>query len=281
LIENSFNDRHDMRKSEFYDSIEYVVFFRDDVRNDFDDCLIDLVLDDLEKIDVFRVCYFFDDVVEINCDKREKKEINQTLSFCFFNENHDVVWTTKKWNNEFERRWTILCSFNEFSRLLSIFDDAEHDVSMSDSKNLSNNSFFDDSRFSLNLKNLFCVSLSDELVLKRSSNLICSSSCQIACFVEFENDASRCFEFWCKCVYNFCYCWTNELDISVYLIFVERLRNWLIEKQIIENAFKFFHVQTISIKSLERCRFIYENVQNDFDEIMIRIMIQIRTCFAD
>jgi hypothetical protein len=80
-----------MRKSEFYDSIEYVVFFRDDVRDDFDDCLIDLVLDDLEKVDALRVRYFFDDVVEIDCDKRKKKEINQTLSFCFFSENHDVV----------------------------------------------------------------------------------------------------------------------------------------------------------------------------------------------
>jgi hypothetical protein len=249
-----------MRKNEFYDSIEYVVFFRNDVWDDFDDCLTDLVLDDFEEIDALRVCYFFDDVVEIDCDKRKKKEINQTLSFCFFNKNHDVVWATKKWDNEFKRRWAIFCSFDELSRFLSIFDDAEHDVSMSDSKNFSNDSLFDDSRFSSDLKNLFCVFLNDEFVLKRSWSLICLNSCQIACFVEFENDANRCLEFWCKCVYSFCYCWTDELDINVYLILVERLRNWLIEKQIIENVLKFFHVQTISIKSLEECRLIYENV---------------------
>jgi hypothetical protein len=93
-----------MRKSELYDSIEYVVLFRSDVRSDFDDCLIDLVLDDLEKIDALRICCFLDDVVEIDCDRRRKEEIDQTLSFCFFNENHNVVRTTKKRNDEFERR---------------------------------------------------------------------------------------------------------------------------------------------------------------------------------
>jgi hypothetical protein len=93
-----------MRKSELYDSIEYVVLFRSDVRNDFDDCLTDLVLDDLEKVDALRVCYFLDDVVEIDCDRREKEEVDQTLSFCFLNESHDVVRTTKKRNDEFKKR---------------------------------------------------------------------------------------------------------------------------------------------------------------------------------
>jgi hypothetical protein len=93
-----------MRKSELYDSIEYVVFFRDDVRNDFDDCLTDLVLDDLEKVDALRICCFLDDVVEIDCDKREKKEIDQTLNLCFLNENHNVVRTTKKRDDEFKKR---------------------------------------------------------------------------------------------------------------------------------------------------------------------------------
>jgi hypothetical protein len=93
-----------MRKSELHDSIEYVVFFRDDVQDDFDDCLIDLVLDDLEEIDVLRICYFLDDVVEIDCDKRKKKEVDQTLSFCFFNESHNVVRATKKRDDEFKKR---------------------------------------------------------------------------------------------------------------------------------------------------------------------------------
>jgi hypothetical protein len=93
-----------MRKSEFYDSIEYVVLFRDDVRSDFDDCLIDLVLDDLEKVDAFRVCCFLDDVIEIDCDKRKKEEIDQTLNSCFLDENHSVVRTTKKRSDEFEKR---------------------------------------------------------------------------------------------------------------------------------------------------------------------------------
>jgi hypothetical protein len=47
---------------------------------------------------------------------------------------------------------------------LNIFDRVWHDVSMIDSKNLSNNSFFDRSCFSSNLKGLLCVFLSDELV---------------------------------------------------------------------------------------------------------------------
>jgi hypothetical protein len=137
------------------------------------------------------------------------------LSFCFFNENHDVVWSTKKRNDEFKRRWAILCLFDKLSRFLSIFDRFKHDVSMSDSKNLSNDSLFNDSRFSSDMKCLFCVDfLNDELVLKRSSILICSRSCQIACFVEIENDASRSFKLWDKCVYDVCYHKTNEFDIN-------------------------------------------------------------------
>jgi hypothetical protein len=93
-----------MRESELYDSIEYVVLFRNDVQNDFDDCLIDLVLDDLEEIDALRICCFLDDVVEIDCDKRKKKEIDQTLNFCFLSESHNVVQTTKKRSDEFEKR---------------------------------------------------------------------------------------------------------------------------------------------------------------------------------
>jgi hypothetical protein len=264
-----------MRKSELYDSTKYVVFFWDDVQNDFDDYLIDLVLDDLEKVDVLRICCFLDDVVEIDCDKRKKEEIDQTLNSCFFNENHNVVQTTKKRNDEFEKRWAILSSFDEFSRLLSIFDDAEHDVSMSDSKSLSNDSLFDDFRFFSDVKCLFCVDfLSDELVLKRFSNLICSSSCQMACLVEIENDTNRCLKLWSECADNFCYCSTDEFNVDVDLNCVEMLRR-LIKEQIIENAFVFFHVQTISIESFEEKRLVDWNVQNRFDEKMIRVVIQI------
>jgi hypothetical protein len=100
-----------MRKSEFYDSIKDVVLFRDDVRDDLDDCLIYLVLENLRKIDAFRICWSRY-VVEIRCDEWKKERVYQTLNFCFFNENHDVVWATKKRNDEFERRCAILCSFD-------------------------------------------------------------------------------------------------------------------------------------------------------------------------
>ncbi len=75
LIENSLDDEHDVRKSDFYDSIEYFVLVRDDARDDFDNCLIDFVLDDFEKIDAFRVFCSLD-VVEICCSRRKKKEID-------------------------------------------------------------------------------------------------------------------------------------------------------------------------------------------------------------
>ncbi len=42
----------------------------------------------------------------------KKKWVYQTLNFCFFNENHDVVWATKKRDDKFERRCAILCSFD-------------------------------------------------------------------------------------------------------------------------------------------------------------------------
>ncbi len=139
---------------------------------------------------------------------------------------------------------------------MNIFDDAEHDVSMSDSKNLSNDSLFDDSRFSSDVKCLFCVDfLSDELVLKRSSNLICSNSCQIACLVEVESDTNRCLELCNECADDFCYCSTNELSVDIDLSCVEMLRR-LIKKQIVENAFEFFHVQTISVESFEEKRLV-------------------------
>ncbi len=72
LIENSFDDEHDVRKNELYDLIKYFVFFRDNARSDFDDCLTDFVLDDLEKIDAFRVCCSRN-VVEIRRDERKKE----------------------------------------------------------------------------------------------------------------------------------------------------------------------------------------------------------------
>jgi hypothetical protein len=99
-----------MRKNELYDSIKNVVFFRSDVRNDFDNCLIYLVLEDLRKVDALRI-WWFRYVVEIRCDEKKEERVYQTLSFCFFDENHDVVWATKKEDDEFERRWAILCSF--------------------------------------------------------------------------------------------------------------------------------------------------------------------------
>ncbi len=77
---------------------------------------------------------------------------------------------------------------------MSILDRIEHRVSMSDLKNFSNNSLFDDSRFFSNLKFLIRVFLNDELVLKRSFDLIRLNSCPITCFVKFENDVSRCYE---------------------------------------------------------------------------------------
>jgi hypothetical protein len=282
--ENLFDNRHDVRKNELYDSIENFVFFRSDVRDDFDDCLIDLVLEDLEKIDALRIRWFFCffDVFEIDCDKWEKEEIYQTLSFCVFDENHDVVWATKKRSDKFEKRWAILCSFDELSRFLSVFDRFRHEISMSDSKNLSNDSLFDDFRFSSDMKCLLCVNfLNDELILKRSSSLICSSSCQIACFVEIENDASRCLEFWNKCAYDVCYCRTNEFNINVDLSCVEELRHRLIKEQIIENALEFFDVQTISVESFEECRLINWDIQDRFDEKVIRIVIQIWTSLAN
>ncbi len=164
---------------------------------------------------------------------------------------------------------------------MSIFDCIEYDVLMNDSKNFSNDSFFDDFRFSSDLKCLLCVDfLSDKLVLKRFSSLICSNSCQIACFVEIRSDASRCLKFWSKCVYDFCYCRTNELDVNVDLKCVERLHE-LIEKQIIESVLEFFRVQTISVESLEECDFVDWDVQNCLNEEMIRVVIQIRSCLAN
>jgi hypothetical protein len=56
LIEDLFNNEHDMRKSELNDFVEDFVLFRDNARDDFNDCLINLVLDDLEKIDVLQKC---------------------------------------------------------------------------------------------------------------------------------------------------------------------------------------------------------------------------------
>jgi hypothetical protein len=103
LIEDSLDCEHDVRKNDLYDSIEYFVLARDDARNDFDDCLTDLVLDDLEKINVLRVLCFLD-VVEIRYSERKEKAIDQTLNFYFFDENHCVVRTTKKERDEFERR---------------------------------------------------------------------------------------------------------------------------------------------------------------------------------
>jgi hypothetical protein len=231
-------------------SIENLVFFWDEARSDFNDRLIDLVLDDLEKVDALRICWSFN-VVEIDCSERRKKEIDQILSSCFFDESHDVVWTTKKRRNKFEKREAILCSFSKFSRFLNIFNRFEHDVSMSDSKNFSNDSLFDRFRFSSDLKCLLCVFLNDKLVLKRSLNLICSNACQIADFVEVRNNANRCFELRDRCVFDFCYCRADELDINVYLNLVKKLRRWLIEEQIIENVLEFFHVQTISVESFE------------------------------
>jgi hypothetical protein len=93
-----------MRKNELYDSIEYIVLFQNNVQDDFNDCLIDLVLDNLEKVDALRICCFLDDVVEIDCDRQKEEETDQTLNFCFFNENHNVVRTTKKRSDEFEKR---------------------------------------------------------------------------------------------------------------------------------------------------------------------------------
>jgi hypothetical protein len=90
-----------MRKNELYDSIKNVVFFRNDVRSDFDDYLTYLVLEDLREIDALQVCWFRY-IFEIRCDEWKKERIYQTLNFCFFNESHDVVWTTKKQNDEFK-----------------------------------------------------------------------------------------------------------------------------------------------------------------------------------
>jgi hypothetical protein len=95
LIENSLDDEHNVRKSNLYDSIEYFVLVQSDTRSDFDDCLINLVLDDFEKIDAFRVFCSLD-VVEICCSERKEEEINKTLNFCFLDESHCVVRTTKK-----------------------------------------------------------------------------------------------------------------------------------------------------------------------------------------
>jgi hypothetical protein len=162
------------------------------------------------------------------------------LNFYFFDENHDVVRATKKRRNKFERRWAILCSFNEFSRFLSVFDRIWHDVSIIDSKNLLNNLLLNRSCFSSDLKCLLCVFLNDKLVLKRSSNLICLNSCQIACLVEIRSDASRCFKLWDKYVYNACYCKTNELDVNINLSCIKRLRRELIEKQKVKSVFEFF-----------------------------------------
>jgi hypothetical protein len=53
LIKNLFDDEHDVRKNDFYDSIKYFVLVQNNARDDFDDCLTNLVFDDLEKIDVF------------------------------------------------------------------------------------------------------------------------------------------------------------------------------------------------------------------------------------
>ncbi len=241
LIENSFDDEHDVWKSEFYDLIEYLVFFRNDARDDFDDCLIDFVFDNLEKIDVFRICCSRN-VVEIRRDERKEEWVDQTLNSCFFDENHDVVWTTKKKRREFEWREAIFCLLRELSRFLSVLDRIEHRVSMSDSKSFSNNSLFDDSRFFSDLKCLIRVFLNDELVLKRSSDLIRLNSCQIACFVKFEDDASRCYELRRKCFHRLDDCVTDELDVDIYLSWIRRLRRRLIEEQIIENALEFFHV---------------------------------------
>jgi hypothetical protein len=77
LIEDSFDDEHDMRKSEFDDFVEYFVLFWNDARNDFNNCLTDLVLDDFKKINALWVCCFFDDDVdEIRCDEWKKEQIN-------------------------------------------------------------------------------------------------------------------------------------------------------------------------------------------------------------
>ncbi len=139
---------------------------------------------------------------------------------------------------------------------LSVFNRFEHDLSMIDTKNFFDDSFFNDFNFSSRLKRLFCVFLNDELILKRFSSLIYSSLCQIACLVEIESDASRCFEFWSKCVNDLYYCETNKLNINIDLSCIEELRRKLNEKQIIENVFKFFHVQIISIESFEKYRFV-------------------------
>jgi hypothetical protein len=74
LIKNSLDDWHDVRKNKLDDSIEYFVLFENRARDDFDDYLINFVLDNLEKIDEIRV-FNFDDVVEICHDEWEEEEI--------------------------------------------------------------------------------------------------------------------------------------------------------------------------------------------------------------
>jgi hypothetical protein len=83
LIENLFDDEHDVRKNELYDSIKYFVLFRNRARSDSCDCLTDLILNDLEKFDTFWI-FCSRDVVEIRCDERKKQELDETLNFCFF-----------------------------------------------------------------------------------------------------------------------------------------------------------------------------------------------------
>ncbi len=77
---------------------------------------------------------------------------------------------------------------------------------MINTKCLSNCSCFDDFNSSSCLKRLFCVSLSDELFLKRSLSLIYSSLCQIARFVEIKSNACRDFEFRSECLHYLDYC---------------------------------------------------------------------------
>jgi hypothetical protein len=62
------------------------------------------------------------------------------------------------------------------------------------SKRFSNDAFFACCDCSSDLQSLLRVFLSDKLFLKCSSDLISLSACQIAFFVEFENDSSRDFE---------------------------------------------------------------------------------------
>jgi hypothetical protein len=80
----------------------------------------DFVFCNLEEVNVIWICWFRD-IVEICDDERRKEEIDSTLNFCFFDKNHNVVRTTKKRRDKFERRWTIVCLFDAFSRFLSVF----------------------------------------------------------------------------------------------------------------------------------------------------------------